>query len=66
MRLKTLIKFFTWFVVFISVLNVSLEMISAANTIENIAGAFLLILTVYFSFKTKCLTSITLKQKNEK
>lgn len=66
MRLKTLIKFFIWFVVFISVLNVSLEMISAANTFENIAGAFLLILTVYFSFKTKCFTLITLKKKNEK
>lgn len=66
MCLHTLIKFVIWFVVFISVLNVSLEMISGPNTLNNIAGVFLLLITVYYSFKTKCLTSITLKQKNEK
>lgn len=66
MCLKTLIKSVIWFVVFLAILDVSFEMISADNTFENIAGVFLLPITVYYSFKTKCLTSITLKQKNEK
>lgn len=50
---KTLIKSVIWFVVFLAILDVSFEMISAANTFENIAGVFLLLITVYFSFKTK-------------
>lgn len=66
MCLKTLINSVIWFVIFLAILDVSFEMISAANTFENIAGVFLLLITVYYSFKTKCLTSITLKQKNEK
>lgn len=55
-----------WFVIFIILLTLGLEMISAPNTIENVIGFFMVVAILYLSIKTKCLTTIKLKRKHEK
>ena len=55
-----------WFVIFIILLTLGLEMISAPNTIENVIGFFMVVATLYLSVKTKCLTANKSERKNEK
>lgn len=47
-----------WFVSAISGLSVCLDMLSAANTVENGIGLFSLVLLVIISIKTKCFIKI--------
>lgn len=47
-----------WFVSAISGLSVCLDMISAANTVENGIGLFSLALLAIISIKTKCFIKI--------
>lgn len=47
-----------WFLATTILLSVSLEMISAANTIENCVGVFLLVLLTAISVKIKCFIKI--------
>ena len=63
---KVVVKVAVWFVIFISLLTLGLEMISAPNTIENVIGFFMIVATLYLSIKTKCLTAIKLERKHEK
>ena len=59
-------KVAVWFIIFIILITLGLEMISAPNTIENVIGFFMVVAILYLSIKTKCLTIIKLKRKNEK
>ena len=63
---KVIVKVAVWFVVFIILITLGLEMISVPNTIENVIGFFMIVAILYLSIKTKCLTSIKLERKNEK
>ena len=63
---KVIVKVAIWFVVFIILITLGLEMISAPNTIENMIGFFMIVATLYLSIKTKCLTTIKLERKHEK
>ena len=63
---KVVVKVAVWFVIFIILITLGLEMISAPNTIENVIGFFMVMATLHLSIKTKCLTSIKLERKNEK
>ena len=63
---KVIVKVAIWFVIFIILINLGLEMISAPNTIENVIGFFMIVATLYLSIKTKCLTTIKLERKHEK
>ena len=63
---KVVVKVAVWFVIFIVLLTLELEMISAPNTIENVIGFFMVVATLYLSVKTECLTSIKLERKHEK
>ena len=63
---KVVVKVAVWFVIFIILITLGLEMISAPNTIENVIGFFMVVATLHLSIKTKCLTSIKLDRKNEK
>lgn len=47
-----------WSIVATILLSVCLDMISAANTIENCVGAFLIVLFVAISVRTKCFIKI--------
>ena len=47
-----------WFIAATILLSVSFDMISAANTIENCLGVFLLVLLAAISVKTKCFIKI--------
>lgn len=47
-----------WFLATTILLSLSLDMISAANTIENCVGVFLIVLLAAISVKTKCFIKI--------
>lgn len=66
MKAEVVAKFAVWFVIFIILINLGLEMISAPNTIENVIGFFMVVATSYLSIRTKCLTTIKLERKHEK
>lgn len=66
MKAEVVAKFIAWFVIFIILITLGLEMISAPNTIENVIGFFMVVAISYLSVKTKCLTAIKLKRKHEK
>ena len=63
---KVIAKVAVWFVIFIILLTLGLEMISAPNTIENVIVFFMVVATLHLSIKTKCLTTIKLERKHEK
>ena len=63
---KVIVKVAIWYVIFIILITLGLEMISAPNTIENVIGFFIVVATLYLSIRTKCLTAIKLERKNEK
>ena len=63
---KVVVKVAVWFVIFIILITLGLEMISAPNTIANVIGFFMIVATLYLSIKTKCLTTIKLERKHEK
>ena len=60
---KAVVKVAVWFVIFIILITLGFEMISAPNTIENVIGFFMVVATLHLSIKTKCLTSIKLERK---
>jgi hypothetical protein len=61
-----LTKVVVWFIMFMSLITLSFNMMSVANTVENILGFIILAFTVAMSIKTKCLTTIRFKRKHEK
>lgn len=63
---EAVVKVAVWFVIFIILITLGLEMISAPNTIENVIGFFMIVTVLYLSIKTKCLTAIKLERKHEK
>ena len=63
---EAIVKVAVWFVIFIILITLGLEMISVPNTIENVIGFFMIVATLYLSIKTKCLTTIKLERKHEK
>ena len=63
---KVIVKVAIWYVIFIILITLGLEMISVPNTIENVIGFFMIVATLYLSIKTKCLTTIKLERKHEK
>lgn len=63
---KVIVKVAVWFVIFIILITLGLEMISVPNTIENMIGFFMIVTTLYLSIRTKCLTVIKLERKHEK
>ena len=63
---EAVVKVAVWFVIFIVLLTLGLEMISAPNTIENVIGFLMVVIVLYLSIKTKCLTTIKLERKHEK
>ena len=63
---KVVVKVAIWFVIFIILLTLGLEMISAPNTIESVIVFFMVVAILYLSVRTKCLTAIKLERKHEK
>lgn len=57
--------FCIWLICAIALLNLSLSMVSAANSIENLMGLMLLIALASASICTKCFTIITKLWKKE-
>lgn len=60
-----IIMFTVWIMLFVFIIDLCLNMVSSANTVENIIGVFGIVITVVLSYKTKCLTTIKIK-KHEK
>lgn len=61
-----LIKIAIWFILFMALLTLGLNMVSEPNTIENVIGFFIIVAIVLISIETKCLTLINFKKKHEK
>ena len=61
---KVVVKVAVWFVIFIILITLGLEMISAPNTIENVIGFFMVVITLYLSIRTKCLTAIKFRKND--
>ena len=61
---KVVVKVAVWFVIFIVLLTLGLEMISAPNTIENVIGFFMVVATLYLSVRTKCLTTLKFRKND--
>lgn len=59
------ILFCIWLICFIAILNIIMDMVSAANTIENVMGVIIAIVTAFISIKTRCFTIITKLCKKE-
>lgn len=51
--------FCIWLILSVYILDVSLAMVSAANSVENVVGLVLIVLFTVGSIYTKCLTIIT-------
>ena len=49
---KVVVKVAVWFVIFIVLLTLGLEMISGRNTIENVIGFFMVVTVLYLSVRT--------------
>lgn len=64
MKAEVVAKFAVWFVIFIILITLGLEMISAPNTIENVIGFLILVVTVLISIKTKCLTTLKFRKND--
>ena len=60
---EAVVKVAVWFVVFIILITLGLEMISVPNTIKNVIGFLMVVIVLYLSIKTKCLTAIKLERK---
>ena len=60
---KVIVKVAVWFVIFIILITLGLEMISVPNTIENVIGFFMVVTVLYLSIRTKCLTIIKFNKK---
>lgn len=60
------IKIAIWFILFIALLTLGLDMVSEPNTIENVIGFFIIVAIVLISIEAKCLTLINFKKKHEK
>ncbi len=60
------IKIAIWFILFMALLTLGLNMVSEPNTIENVIGFFIIVAIVLISIETKCLTLINFKKKHEK
>lgn len=66
MNINNIIKISMWLISLILIMNVIFYMINNANTMLNILGFLLLVLTITYSVKTECFTSIRLNFKNRK
>lgn len=64
--MNKVIKIAVWLVLIIWGINQSFNMISQANTVENVVGFFLLVAIVLVSCKTRCFTTIKFTGKHEK
>ena len=60
---EVVVKVAVWFVVFIILITLGLEMISVPNTIENVIGFLMVVTVLYLSIRTKCLTIIKFNKK---
>ena len=60
---EIVVKVAVWFVIFIILITLGLEMISTPNTIENVIGFFMVVTVLYLSIRTKCLTIIKFNKK---
>lgn len=52
-----------WLILFILGWDLALGWLNLANTLANIAGAFLVLFIIFISFKTKCFTKLNFWKK---
>lgn len=65
MKIKTFVQLLVWLIVALGTVEVSFAMMSASDTLANVIGIILLIVGIFVSVKTNCLTKFN-QIKNEK
>lgn len=55
---RNIILITIWFMAFMTAVTYAADMISAANTIENLVGVAILVSAIILTIKTKCFTKI--------
>lgn len=55
--------FLAWIILFILGWDIALGWLNLANTLANIAGAFLVLFIIFISIKTKCFTKLKFWKK---
>lgn len=55
--------FLGWLIIFILGIDLAFGWLNLANTIANIAGAFLVLFIIFISFKTRCFTKLKFWKK---
>lgn len=65
MKIKTFVQLLVWLIVALGTVEVSFAMMSASDTLANVIGIILLIVGIFVSVETNCLTKFN-RIKNEK
>lgn len=63
MNWKKVFCILAWLIMAILGLDLAFGWLNLANTIANIAGAFLVLFIIFISFKTKCFTNLKFWKK---
>lgn len=66
MKKGIIIKLALWLLISIALFNVGLNMLSAPDTMQNIAGFVIIVAIWVIALETKCLTNLKFKRKHEK
>lgn len=66
MKAAKIIKIVIWFLLYLASFNISLSMISAPNTIENVLGVFIFVIAIIITFETECFTKIKFKRNDKR
>lgn len=63
MKTSTFIKLLAWCIIAFAVVELSLAVINASNSVLNIIGCVLPVVFVFISYKTKCFINLKFKNK---
>lgn len=66
MEISKILKLVLGFVLCMFLLNVGFDLMTAPNTIANVVGLFIAVLTVVISLKTEFLTNVNINFKKSK
>lgn len=58
MKTSKILLFVVWIIAAILILDGAFALLSAADTLANILGVFIIVIAAILSIKTKCLTTI--------
>lgn len=61
--LEKIVVIICWLLCMLAIFGAGYDLINAPNTFANFGGVVLILVTIYVTIKTKCLTTLFKKQK---